>query len=134
MGHKNTQEYSSNRKPCPHCGGTILGIGYGHNPNSDEDRCSVKCQLCGSRGPFCATEDEAWEGWNLRLSSFPIKLKNHLKLCKKNLKSDRVKCCSNCPFEDMIVLEDELMSKDKVMKQLFKNKRKMLELKKDKSE
>ena len=31
------------------------------------------------------------------------KLRNHVKLCKKNLKSDRVKCCGNCPFEDEIV-------------------------------
>lgn len=31
------------------------------------------------------------------------KLKNHVKLCKKNLKSDRVKCCVTCPFEEEIV-------------------------------
>jgi hypothetical protein len=31
------------------------------------------------------------------------KLKQHIKLCVKNLKSNRVKCCGNCPFEDDIL-------------------------------
>lgn len=31
------------------------------------------------------------------------KLKIHIKLCRKNLKSKRVKCCANCPFEEEIV-------------------------------
>lgn len=31
------------------------------------------------------------------------KLKEHVKLCKKNLKSKRVRCCANCPFEEEIV-------------------------------
>jgi len=33
------------------------------------------------------------------------KLKNHIKLCKRNLRSNRVKCCVECPFEDEIVGE-----------------------------
>jgi hypothetical protein len=31
------------------------------------------------------------------------KLNNHIKLCKRNLKSNRVKCCAQCPFEEEIV-------------------------------
>ena len=31
------------------------------------------------------------------------KLKNHIKLCQKNLKSNRVKCCTECPFEEEIL-------------------------------
>jgi len=31
------------------------------------------------------------------------KLKNHIKLCKKNLKSSRIQCCAECPFEEEIV-------------------------------
>ena len=31
------------------------------------------------------------------------KLKKHIKLCRKNLKDDRTKCCAECPFEDEIV-------------------------------
>jgi hypothetical protein len=34
-----------------------------------------------------------------------MKLANHVKLCKKNLKSDRVKCCAECPFEEEITRE-----------------------------
>ena len=30
------------------------------------------------------------------------KLKTHIKLCIRNLKSDRVKCCAGCPFEEEI--------------------------------
>ena len=33
------------------------------------------------------------------------RLKNHIKLCRKNLKSNRVKCCTYCPFEEEIVGE-----------------------------
>lgn len=123
------QEYSSGRKPCPHCGGMVLGIGFGHNPATDTDECSVKCQMCGSRGPFCTNEDDAWEGWNSRFSSSPGKMKKHIKLCKRNLKSDRVKCCATCPFEDMIISEDKFLSKEENMEQLFKNKRSMIEFK-----
>jgi hypothetical protein len=31
------------------------------------------------------------------------KLKKHVKLCKKNLKDMRTKCCASCPFEEEIV-------------------------------
>lgn len=31
------------------------------------------------------------------------KLETHIKLCKRNLKSDKVKCCANCPFEAEII-------------------------------
>ena len=33
------------------------------------------------------------------------KLKKHVKLCKRNLSSDRVVCCAECPFEEEIVSE-----------------------------
>lgn len=32
-----------------------------------------------------------------------VKLLIHIKLCKKNLKSSRVKCCATCPFEEEIL-------------------------------
>jgi len=32
-------------------------------------------------------------------------LKNHIKLCKTNLKRDNIKCCLSCPFEEEIVKE-----------------------------
>ena len=32
------------------------------------------------------------------------KLDKHVKLCRRNLKSSRVKCCAECPFEDDITL------------------------------
>lgn len=31
------------------------------------------------------------------------KLTTHIKLCKRNLRSDRVKCCAGCPFECVII-------------------------------
>ncbi len=31
------------------------------------------------------------------------KLENHIKLCQKNLKDKRIKCCINCPFKDIIL-------------------------------
>jgi len=31
------------------------------------------------------------------------KLKSHIKLCRRNLFNDRVKCCANCPFEEEIL-------------------------------
>lgn len=46
------------------------------------------------------------------------KLKNHIKLCSRNLKSDRVKCCASCPFED------EIVSFYQELKKLFVEKRK----------
>lgn len=33
-----------------------------------------------------------------------VKLKKHVKLCKRNLKDKRTRCCANCPFEEEIVL------------------------------
>lgn len=45
------------------------------------------------------------------------KLKIHVKLCKKNLKSSRVKCCANCPFEEEITKHYSELST------LFMNKR-----------
>lgn len=33
----------------------------------------------------------------------PFLLSNHVKLCIKNLKSKRVICCSQCPFEEDIL-------------------------------
>ena len=44
------------------------------------------------------------------------RLKFHIKLCKKNLKSNRVKCCATCPFEEEIVKEYP------ELKELFKRK------------
>lgn len=32
-----------------------------------------------------------------------VKLQNHVKLCKRNLNSGRVRCCAACPFEEEIV-------------------------------
>jgi len=48
------------------------------------------------------------------------KLKKHVKLCRKNLKSNRVKCCATCPFEEEIVVQYP------DMKKLFEAKRKYL--------
>ena len=31
------------------------------------------------------------------------KLREHVRLCRKNLRSNRVKCCAQCPFEEFIV-------------------------------
>lgn len=46
------------------------------------------------------------------------KLKTHVKLCRRNLKSERVKCCANCPFEE------EIVKYYPDLKVLFENKRK----------
>jgi len=46
------------------------------------------------------------------------KLSNHVKLCRKNLRSDRVKCCADCPFEEEITREYP------ELKMLFELKRK----------
>ena len=35
------------------------------------------------------------------------KLAKHVKLCWKNLRSSRVKCCATCPFEEEITREYE---------------------------
>ena len=31
------------------------------------------------------------------------RLKHHIKLCRRNLSSARVKCCATCPFEEEII-------------------------------
>lgn len=31
------------------------------------------------------------------------KLERHVRLCRRNLHSERVKCCAACPFEQIIV-------------------------------
>ena len=46
------------------------------------------------------------------------RLKKHVKLCKKNLKSDRVVCCAGCPFEEEITKEYP------EMEELFRKKQK----------
>ena len=48
------------------------------------------------------------------------KMKTHLKLCRKNLKSSRVVCCASCPFEDVIV------GYDVGMEPLFKAKKALI--------
>ena len=48
------------------------------------------------------------------------KLKKHIRLCRKNLKSNRVICCAECPFEKEIV--DEYPD----IEELFKNKRNLI--------
>ena len=49
------------------------------------------------------------------------KLAKHIKLCKKNLKSARVKCCASCPFEE------EITDKYPDLKDLFTAKRNIVE-------
>lgn len=90
------------RRPCPHCGSTILGIGWATDKIDGKDWCSVICRSCSARGPSCEDESKAWSGWNERITVDEVKLEKHLKLCRRNLKSDRVKCCAECPFEKII--------------------------------
>ena len=45
------------------------------------------------------------------------KLKIHIKLCRKNLKSRRVRCCKDCPFEE------EILNEYPELKPLFDKKR-----------
>lgn len=45
------------------------------------------------------------------------RLRDHVKLCRKNLKSSRVVCCAGCPFEEEIVKEYPELRK------MFKEKR-----------
>lgn len=50
------------------------------------------------------------------------KLKKHIKLCIRNLKSDKIKCCANCPFEEEILNEyPELKEKFIIKKERYKN-------------
>ena len=48
------------------------------------------------------------------------RMEKHIRLCRKNLKSNRVKCCATCPFEEFIVAFDARLQ------QAFKDKRKGL--------
>ena len=48
------------------------------------------------------------------------KLSRHIKLCRRNLASGRVKCCAECPFEE------EITSEYPELKKKFEAKRKML--------
>jgi len=50
------------------------------------------------------------------------KLTVHINLCRKNLKSKRVKCCANCPFEE------DITKHYPELKTMFITKRKELEL------
>lgn len=54
------------------------------------------------------------------------KLKTHIKLCFRNLKSERIKCCANCPFEE------EITKYYPEVAVLFRLKRRYLESKEDK--
>jgi hypothetical protein len=48
------------------------------------------------------------------------KLEKHIKkLCKPNLRSNRVKCCGDCPFEE------EICNHDPSLKSLFQAKREL---------
>jgi hypothetical protein len=48
------------------------------------------------------------------------KLDRHLRLCRRNLKGDRVKCCASCPFEAIIVAHAPELT------ELFERKRSVL--------
>jgi hypothetical protein len=101
------------RLPCPHCGSTLLGVGYGQAKTPSKfgkEYCNVKCRRCFATGPWGANEDEAWRLWNAREIYDRRKMDGHLKLCRKNLKSNRVACCATCPFEDLIVSHDVRMA------------------------
>ncbi len=103
------------RLPCPHCGSSFLGVGWGVRPtfvdhgaakgawNGQISTCSVVCRKCLSRGPLSDSESGAWDAWNSREVVDKDNLDRHLNLCRRNLKSDRVKCCASCPFEKIIV-------------------------------
>ena len=49
------------------------------------------------------------------------KILRHVKrLCRRNLKSDRVKCCAECPFEE------EIVEADPSTRELFDGKRRRI--------
>jgi hypothetical protein len=48
------------------------------------------------------------------------KLGKHIRLCRRNLRSNRVKCCATCPFEEFIVAHTP------DLKSLFETKRSMV--------
>jgi len=54
------------------------------------------------------------------------RLRTHVRLCRRNLKSARVKCCATCPFEKEIIKEYPEMG------MLFDSKRRMLDERKHK--
>jgi hypothetical protein len=85
----------------------LSGIGWGGRL---KEWCSVTCRKCGARGPSCASNGDeattiraAYDAWNARDVVDASKMDRHLKLCRRNLKSDRVVCCGACPFERIIV-------------------------------
>lgn len=91
-------------RPCPHCGATVY-VGVKRVGN----KCRVACRTCGASGPEMDTEAEAKAAWSAKDLVVPIgtqKLVKHIKLCRKNLKSDRVVCCVSCPFESAVVSAD----------------------------
>lgn len=102
------------RFPCPHCGGRILGVGWSSERTESSrtglstttEWCRVICRKCSASGPSMRSEAEAWEAWDSRDVVDKEKLDRHLKLCRRNLKSDRVVCCGSCPFEKIIVGND----------------------------
>ncbi len=51
------------------------------------------------------------------------KLVNHVKLCRRNLKSKTVKCCLNCPFEEEITNEYPEMGDLWAIKRLIEKER-----------
>jgi hypothetical protein len=48
------------------------------------------------------------------------KLETHIRLCKRNLRTVRVKCCASCPFEEIIVRHYP------EVRELFEQKRRQL--------
>ena len=54
-------------------------------------------------------------------------IEKHLKLCTRNLRSKRVRCCADCPFEDVIVAHRPCLKK------LFVAKRKNLRCRRKRS-
>jgi len=49
------------------------------------------------------------------------KMKEHIKLCRKNLNSKKIKCCATCPFEEEIIKYDPtLLNKFKQKRTLLK--------------
>ena len=49
------------------------------------------------------------------------RMKRHVKLCRRNLRDKRVKCCAQCPFED------EIIFRYPELRELFIAKREILE-------
>lgn len=49
------------------------------------------------------------------------RLEKHIRLCRRNLKDGRTKCCATCPFEE------EILSAYPELEELFEAKRKAQE-------